>query len=277
MLEVLITVSIIGLIAGFIFSAPAAGPIAVLVISNALQGKKHFCGYSALGAAIIDFIYCFIAIFGFATIYEYYAPLLPYTLLAGAFFIFYVGIRLMRQKLEIERFESVEVDAPIQNARDRKEGFMAGFMYNAMNPSLFFGWLFSTLVIMSFAASLGFNVAGLDAEIGNNVNMMNGSGTSEAATEALARAEAPEEMDTDSAMNSRWYKILLATSYAFFVAIGTILWFYPMALVIIKYRDSLKLTVITRTIQSLGLVLCGFGVYLLYQAYSLFTQSNSLP
>jgi threonine/homoserine/homoserine lactone efflux protein len=277
MLEVLITVSIIGLIAGFIFSAPSAGPIAVLVISKALQGKKHFCGHSAIGAAIIDFIYCFIAVFGFATIYEYYAPFLPYTLLAGAFFIFYIGIRLIRSKLELQQFDTDDMEPSLRNAQDKKEGFIAGFMYNAMNPSLFFGWLFSTLIIMSFAASLGFNVAGLDAEIGNNVHMMNGNSESGMTADGHQEAHEVDDADGDSPMNSRWYKILLATSYAFFVGVGTILWFYPMALLIIRYRDSLKLTVITRTIQILGLLLCGFGVYLLYQAYTFFTQSNSLP
>lgn len=38
MIDSLITMAVTGLIAGFLFSMPSAGPVSILIISNALIG-----------------------------------------------------------------------------------------------------------------------------------------------------------------------------------------------------------------------------------------------
>jgi threonine/homoserine/homoserine lactone efflux protein len=64
MIESIITISITGLLAGFIFSMPIAGPISILITSNALKGRLRYCKLVSLGASFADFTYVFIAVFG---------------------------------------------------------------------------------------------------------------------------------------------------------------------------------------------------------------------
>ena len=51
MLESILTISIAGLLAGFIFSMPIAGPISILITSNALKGRLRYCNLVNLGAS----------------------------------------------------------------------------------------------------------------------------------------------------------------------------------------------------------------------------------
>ena len=64
MLESIITISFLGLFAGFFFSMPVAGPISIVVVSNALKGNLRFCLRTALGASIAESFYVFAAISG---------------------------------------------------------------------------------------------------------------------------------------------------------------------------------------------------------------------
>ena len=86
MLESIITIFIVGLIAGIIFSVPVAGPISIIIISKALEGKLRFCQRTAIGAAIVEFVYVFIVVYGIAALYSYYQPFIPYLLIIGAIF-----------------------------------------------------------------------------------------------------------------------------------------------------------------------------------------------
>jgi hypothetical protein len=43
MIESIITMSIAGLLAGFIFAMPITGPISILITSNAFKGRLRYC------------------------------------------------------------------------------------------------------------------------------------------------------------------------------------------------------------------------------------------
>ena len=60
----LFTISIVGFLAGFFFSMPIAGPISILITTNALKGRLKYCQLATLGLSAADFIYVFIAVFG---------------------------------------------------------------------------------------------------------------------------------------------------------------------------------------------------------------------
>ena len=72
MTESLIVIICLGLFAGFFFSVPIAGPISILITSNALKGETRYCLRLALGGAIVEMIYVFIAVFGLTSIYNLY-------------------------------------------------------------------------------------------------------------------------------------------------------------------------------------------------------------
>lgn len=86
MLESILTISVAGLIAGFIFSMPVAGPISILITSSALKGKLRYCNLVNAGASLADFIYILIAVYGFARLYPFYKPAIPYIFIAGSLF-----------------------------------------------------------------------------------------------------------------------------------------------------------------------------------------------
>ena len=74
MWESIITIAITGLFAGFIFAMPIAGPISILITSNALKGRLRYCNLVSLGASVADFTFVFIAVFGLTRLYSLYAP-----------------------------------------------------------------------------------------------------------------------------------------------------------------------------------------------------------
>ena len=109
MTESLITISIVGLIAGFLFSMPIAGPISVLITSNALKGRVKFCKHATNGASLADFVYVFIAVFGLTNLYSWYKPVIPYVLIIGALFLIYLGIKIFKTKLDLEHIGEDEI------------------------------------------------------------------------------------------------------------------------------------------------------------------------
>ena len=165
--------SIAGLLAGFIFSMPIAGPISILVTSNAFEGRLRYCNLVTIGASIADFIYVFIAIFGLTKFYSLYKPAIPYLLIVGAFFLLYTGYKTIKKKIDLEHLELEDKQLSEKIKKKEKGGFYTGFMINFLNPTLFIGWLTSSFFMISFIASLGFNTGGLDTIIHQNVKEIN--------------------------------------------------------------------------------------------------------
>ncbi|NOQ22751.1 MAG: LysE family transporter [Candidatus Aegiribacteria sp.] len=273
MIESIVTISIVGLLAGFIFSIPVAGPISIFITSNALKGKRSYCFRAAIGASIIDFVYCFIAVYGFIIIYTYYKPYIPYIFLVGAVFLFIEGIKIFRTRLNIDELTSESGAGKLKKDRG---GFWTGLLMNFLNPSLFIGWLLSSFLAMSYVASLGFNTGGMEHILDNNIKMLNDidqkapeSHTpviqeSTEKTENMIPSADPQNSGANS--NSDSYRILISLFYAFFGAIGSVLWFTNFSMVLIKYRKKLKMEILNRIIKVLGVMLCTLAFYLSYLA-----------
>lgn len=102
MTESFITVLLIGFFAGFIFAMPIAGPISILITSNALKGKLRFCVRTAIGASIVEFFYVLVAVFGLAILFSFYNSIIPYMLVLGSVFMLFVGIKVFNNKLELK-------------------------------------------------------------------------------------------------------------------------------------------------------------------------------
>jgi threonine/homoserine/homoserine lactone efflux protein len=98
--ENLITISIIGLVAGFTFSMPVAGPISIMITSSALKGRLRYCNLLVLGASFADFLYIPVGVYGISHLFSTYKPVIPYILGAGSVFILYIGIKIIRSKID---------------------------------------------------------------------------------------------------------------------------------------------------------------------------------
>jgi threonine/homoserine/homoserine lactone efflux protein len=272
MTGIIITMAIAGLLAGFIFSMPIAGPVSILITSSALHGRRSYCNLAAIGASFADFFYVFIAVFGLTKLYSLYKPAMPYILLAGTLFLIYIGYKTLKTKVNIEHLEE---EHPEYRVPHRERGAIyTGFMVNFLNPTLFFGWLASSFFVISFLASLGFNTGGLDTIINENVKEMT---TIEGVKIDNPRVFDNPQFDKIREWNKteqekhpvnlpKHFHLIISTCYAFFLSVGSIIWFFALAALITKYRHHINVRIINGIVFSMGIFLCIFGLYFGYVA-----------
>jgi threonine/homoserine/homoserine lactone efflux protein len=274
MTESLITMSIAGLLAGFIFSMPIAGPISILVTSNAFEGRSRYCNLVTIGASIADFIYVFIAIFGLTKFYSLYKPAIPYLLIAGALFLLYTGYKTIKTKIDLEHLELEDKQLSEKIKKKEKGGFYTGFMINFLNPTLFIGWLTSSFFMISFIASLGFNTGGLDTIIHQNVKEINNIVDKKIENPQVfsniqlekIRSRNREMQKKEPVSLPKHFHLLISTCYAFFLSVGSIIWFYLLAFVITRFRHRINIKIINGIVYSLGVLLGFIGIYFGYVA-----------
>lgn len=272
MLESLIVLSLAGLFTGIVFSAPAAGPITILIVSNALKGKKRYCHRVAYGAAIADLLYTFIAIYSFSHLYRFYEPYIPYIVAAASIFLIFIGIRLTRTQIDYEHMDDKSL---LKDKLRNKGGFRIGMMVNLLNPALFVGWLVSSFLVITLVASMGYSTGGLSDQINKTIKNIDNESISKkieeqrAALENLIENMNDHKMEQSSpnqepAKNGRLFFSSLL--YAVMVTIGSTAWFYGMGNFMISRRKIFKLSAMNNIVNGLGYVLIIIGVYLAYSA-----------
>jgi threonine/homoserine/homoserine lactone efflux protein len=277
MIESIITISIAGLVAGFIFSMPIAGPVSILITSNALKGRLRYCILVSLGAFIADFTYVFIAVFGLTKLYSFYKPAIPYIFVFGSLFFFFLGYRIIRTKLDIEHLE----DKSHLTERIQKKGkgaFLTGFLINFLNPTLFLGLLTSSFFVISLIASLGLNTGGLAGKMDQYVNEISTiegkkieipEGLSGEQFEYFQKLKRKDPLE-DVTIYPRSFHLVISICYAFFLSLGSIIWLYLLALLIVRFRQRINIKIISLFIRSLGAVLCVFGLFFIYLSARIF-------
>ncbi len=266
MLEALITITIIGFCAGFIFSIPVAGPINVIITSNALSGKLRYCIRTALGASIIEFLYIVIIVFGISSLYSLYRPIIPYLLLAGGVVLIAVGIKIIRTKFSLDNPDEKNV---IKDKLKNKGGMRTGIIINLTNPSLFLGWLTSTFLIFSFVSSIGLHTGGLNLIIKENVNTIREMSGNELKKLKNLPIDSLKYVNQDNEEEQTLNPLLLGTVYGFSLAFGSFLWLYIYSRTIVKFRKKLNLKLVNGIIRSLGVVLLLVALYLIFKAIQL--------
>jgi threonine/homoserine/homoserine lactone efflux protein len=273
MTESIITISIVGLLTGFIFSMPIAGPISILITTNAFKGRLRYCNLVNIGASLGTFTYAFLAVFGLSKLYRLYQPVIPYLLTIGSVFLVFLGYRIFRTKFDIENLEE---KSHINERIGKKHigGFYTGLIINFLNPTLFIGWLTSTFLVISFVTSLGFDTAGLNnfvEESVKEIGSLENSTTKYSSDLSLSNSDFINKQeiryitygDTSSPRN---FHLLISVFYALFVAAGSITWFYILALSITRFRRYINFKYISAFIKFMGIVLCFIGLYFAYMA-----------
>jgi len=266
--EPVITIIIIGYIAGFILSIPVAGPINILITSNALLGRLPYCIKVAIGAAIIEFFYVLIIVFGIISLYEIYKPFVPYILIIGSVILIVVGIRVMRTKFDIT---NINLKGIVRDRIANKGGFRTGIIINITNPSLFLGWLSSTFVIFSLASSLSLNTGGLDLIVKENLDTIKKI-NSENNLEQKVENNIMERFNNRS-NDDELNPLVLSLIYAASLSIGSFIWLNFYARMIVKFRNKLKIGLISWIIRVLGFGLILIGIFLVYNSIKMFSHS----
>lgn len=265
-MESAITILIMGFVAGFILSIPVAGPINILITSNALMGKLRYCLRVAIGSSVVEFFYVLIIVFGIVSLYEVYKPVVPYILIVGSVVLIIVGIRVMRTKFDITHVNLKEI---VRDKIANKGGFITGILINLTNPSLFLGWLSSTFIIFSLASSLNLNTGGLDIIVKENldaIKKMNSSHTSE----QKIKTDVIERFNNNHNGNTL-NPFVLSFIYAGSLSIGSLVWLSFYTRLIVKFRNKLKINLISWIIRLLGLGLILIGAFLAYNSIKMFS------
>ncbi len=281
MITSLIEISLVGLITGFLFSVPVTGPIGILTISKTLHGQRLYAILAATGAAVVDFLYCFIAVFGFMKLVKAYYDIIPYILIVGSVVIICIAVKIWRTKLDIEHIDETKISRRQQKIK-KHSALMTGFMINFLNPTLFFGWLTSSFIAMSFVASIGLDFAGFKdivkkshdstnvEQIQEDIKRESTNGTpdcvSQVKSSGIDASDNVEQTDVNPSFTNGTKEFVHSIVFAFFLGIGTIIWFYLFTGVISKYRKKMKIPTVNKVIQMLGVILFLFGLYIGLQA-----------
>jgi len=277
MAESILTISIAGLLAGFIFSMPIAGPISILITSNALKGRLRYFNLVSIGASIADFIYVFVAVYGLTKLYSLYKPAIPYIFAIGSIFFFYLGYKIIKTKIDIEHLEDKSHLA--EKIKKREKGaFYTGFMINFLNPTLFIGVLTSSFFVISLVASMGFHTGGLAGKMNQNIKEISSiEGRKIENSEILIIKQfdnfqigSNKDHQQDQTKYPPYFHLIISICYALALSIGIIIWFFLMAFLIVRFRKRINIKIISVFIKSLGVILCSIGLYFGYQAVRMY-------
>jgi threonine/homoserine/homoserine lactone efflux protein len=281
MIESLLTMAIAGFLTGFIFSMPIAGPISIMITSNALKGRLRYCNLFNIGASLADFIYVFIAVYGLTKLYSFYKPVIPYIFSFGAILLLFLAYKIYNTTFDINHLED-KVHISDKLKRKEKGAFYTGFMINFLNPTLFIGWLTSSLLVISFIAALGFHTGGLAVRIDQNAKEI---GNIEGKKIESGQDLALKKLDTIPYLKNRQHRvdntifpasfhIVISICYALFIAIGSVVWFYFLTLFIVRYRTRINIKIILAFIKGLGIFLAITGLYFGYKAVMMFIMKT---
>ena len=74
------------------------------------------------------------------------------------------------------------------------------------------------------------------------------------------------DREKDQTIFPAYFHLVISLCYAFFISVGSIIWFYLLAFLIVRFRKRINIKIISVFIKSLGVVLCLFGLYFGYLA-----------
>ena len=122
---------------GFLFgvagSIPMAGPIAALVLARVIEKRPRSGVAVALGGALSESIYCFLAFWGFASILNRYPSIVPISQCVTAPILLALGITIMTK-----RGDKISEEEP---PREKLKGsFLLGLTITGLNPLVLAGW-----------------------------------------------------------------------------------------------------------------------------------------
>ncbi len=124
----------VGFVFGFVGSMPVAGPISILVFSRGMENRIRNGVYLAIGAALAEGVYAYLAFWGFSEFLVRHSWVDPAAKGAAALILCVLGIKFVFQKPKPK-------DAPPPNSRvGNKRNFALGFTLTLLNPTLIATW-----------------------------------------------------------------------------------------------------------------------------------------
>jgi len=125
---------LIGIVFGFLGSMPIAGPVAAIVVSRGLEGRKRAGIHLAAGSATAETIYAFMAFWGVTSVLRRFPVLLPASRLLACAILAALGAYFASGRAKIRRPKS-EASSP-----DGARNALLGFTMTIANPTLIVSW-----------------------------------------------------------------------------------------------------------------------------------------
>ncbi|MDD9970342.1 MAG: LysE family transporter [Myxococcales bacterium] len=129
-------VTIIGFLFGFVGSMPVAGPIALLVFSRGLEGKSRAGLHIAIGAAIAEAIYAYLAFWGFSELLESNPWVGVASRVGGAGILVALGTWFLLRRPK----PTSEPKPRVARRKGVKRNVALGFVITGLNPALIATW-----------------------------------------------------------------------------------------------------------------------------------------
>jgi threonine/homoserine/homoserine lactone efflux protein len=267
MVSSLFILSTAGFIAGFVLSMPIVGPIGILITSNALKGRLRFCIRTAIGAALSEFFYVFIVVYGVSSLFSFYAPFIPYLMIIGTLVLLVTGVKIIRTRLDILHIDDSGI---VSDKLRNKGGLRTGLLINLTNPSVLFSWTITSFLILSSLSSLGLSTAGFDKRLGKTMDEFNKiEQTMEVdSVQAIRSQGVGNEGDKEDLSNISL--ISLSITFAMAVSLGSLLYLSSYARFLVKHRNKLNLKVLEGIIKTLGGFLLFLAAVMGYKAIMFF-------
>ena len=134
---------VVGFCFGFVGSIPVAGPIALLVFAYGMQGKNKNAVLVAVGGAIAEAAYAYMAFWGLARLLVGHPEIVANSRGAGALILLGLGVYFLLRRPTKDRVEGPP------SGRGRKRSFVLGFTVTALNPTLIVTWTAAATTLFS--------------------------------------------------------------------------------------------------------------------------------
>ena len=132
----MIVALIIGFVLSFLGSVPIAGPIAVIIVSKALEHRNRAAFFISIGASVAEAIYAYLAFWGFSTVLGRYPGLVPASRLVGACILVALGVYLVVRKSKTPEQAKAKDKSNAVGIRN----VLLGFSMTIVNPTLIVTW-----------------------------------------------------------------------------------------------------------------------------------------
>jgi hypothetical protein len=122
---------------------------------------------------------------------------------------------------------------------------------------------------------MGFQTGGLAVKIDQNakeIGTIEGSKIENSQTLHFQNIQLPKIINhkAEPATFPPHFHLAISLCYAFFISVGSIIWFYLLAYLIVRFRKRINIKYISLFVKGLGVVLCFIGLYFGYQAIKMF-------
>ncbi|MEO8799084.1 MAG: LysE family transporter [Polyangiaceae bacterium] len=127
---------LVGFVLSFLGSIPIAGPIAVIIVSKALEHRNRAAFFISIGASVAEAFYAFLAFWGFSAVLGKYPSLQPISRLIGCAILIALGVYLAVRKPKSKEAAQAKDQANAVGVRN----VLLGFTMTVVNPTLIVTW-----------------------------------------------------------------------------------------------------------------------------------------